>query len=271
MSKRVALWAAVATVLGLPARAGGAPMQPLKPWVLDVGETQCTATREFGQPDNPITLVIRPAPNDETYELILVQKQANGPTFAAQYDGSVDFGGKPLKVKSLKYHPKNQGITQHHFRLRKSDMEQAKLASSITFKSDGLVATSLILKSMPAVLDGLANCNADLMRYWNIDGANVGTIAVPSKGDLRSIFTSEDYPNEALIRSQQGKAQFLLLIDTEGKVAACHLYEASGVPALDAMGCQAIRQRAKFKPALDRNGKPVRSSYVTPPIIWRMQ
>ena len=43
-----------------------------------------------------------------------------------------------------------------------------------------------------------------------------------------------------------------------------------GLPVLDAMGCQVIRERAKFTPALDRGGKPIRSTYVTPPIRWRM-
>jgi hypothetical protein len=31
-----------------------------------------------------------------------------------------------------------------------------------------------------------------------------------------------------------------------------------------------IRHRAKFTPARGKDGKPVRSSYVTPPVVWRM-
>jgi len=108
------------------------------------------------------------------------------------------------------------------------------------------------------------------MRYWNTEGVNVATVAVLSKGDIRKLFTTDDYPQEALVRDQQGTAQFLLLIGTDGKVAACHVVKASGVPSLDGMGCQAIRQRARFKPALDRNGKPVRSAYTTPPVSWRL-
>jgi hypothetical protein len=36
------------------------------------------------------------------------------------------------------------------------------------------------------------------------------------------------------------------------------------------MGCQVIRKRAKFTPARDAAGKPVRDSYVTPPVAWRL-
>ncbi|MCL6729834.1 energy transducer TonB [Sphingomonas hankyongi] len=272
MIKRVACYAVVgASALVAATPAIGAPLQPLKPWVLDVGEAQCTATREFGKAEDPVTLVIRPAPNGETYELILMRHQVGSSKYASQYPGSVDFGGTPIKVQSLKFRPKDQRLTQHHFRISQTEMQQAKQAPLVTFRSEGLLATSLALRNMPAVLEGLTNCTADLMRYWNTDGVNVGTVAVPSKSDVRTLFTTDDYPMEAFARNQQGTAQFLLLIDTDGKVAACHVVKASGVPSLDGMGCQALRQRATFKPALDRHGKPVRSTYTTPPVSWRLE
>jgi protein TonB len=71
-------------------------------------------------------------------------------------------------------------------------------------------------------------------------------------------------------REQGGKVQFLLLIDEQGKVASCDVMSPSGIPALDAMGCQVIRQRAKFRPALGGDGTPIRSAVVTPPVIWTM-
>jgi periplasmic protein TonB len=60
----------------------------------------------------------------------------------------------------------------------------------------------------------------------------------------------------------------ILLINEAGKVAGCDVLTPSGIPALDIMGCQVIRSRAKFTPAVDANGKPVRSTVVTPPIVW---
>jgi len=139
-------------------------------------------------------------------------------------------------------------------------MFYARDRASVTFKLD----------NMPALLRGLEQCTADLKRYWNMDWEQTGSIAILSKGDLRGVFSASDYPSEALIRNQEGKAQFLLLIDEQGKVAGCYVEKASGIPALDGMGCQAIRERARFKPALDRAGKPVRSTAITPPINWRL-
>jgi len=37
------------------------------------------------------------------------------------------------------------------------------------------------------------------------------------------------------------------------------------------MSCQVIRKRAKFTPARDAEGHSVRSSVITPPIVWRME
>ena len=127
-----------------------------------------------------------------------------------------------------------------------------------------------MLSSIPALMDTLQNCVVDLQHYWNMIDPEQKDIAAPAVGDLRNIFKAGDYPTEAMSRYQGGKVQFVLLVDEDGKVGACHVLEPSGIPVLDAMGCQVIRQRATFKPALNRQGKPTRSAVVTPPIIWRI-
>ena len=126
------------------------------------------------------------------------------------------------------------------------------------------------LASIPALMDKLHDCTIDLQHYWNMVDPEQKNIAAPAIGDLRQIFSANDYPTEAQYRGQEGKVQFVLLIDEKGKVAACHVLQPSGIPAFDGMGCQVILQRARFKPALDRKGIPIRSAVVTPPIVWRL-
>ena len=135
----------------------------------------------------------------------------------------------------------------------------------------GAETVSFTLESMAQLLDGLAKCNADLQDYWNLGGEKNGRIAVPPKGDVRQVFTSEDYPAEALNQLQEGSSQFLLLVDEHGKVADCHVEKASGIPIFDVMGCQVIVQRMTFAPALDGKGRPARSTYLTPPVNWRIE
>ena len=148
-------------------------------------------------------------------------------------------------------------------------MAQARTARSVTLNARGGADGRFALANMGPLLARLDECTADLKRHWNAEGHKTGALSAEAKGDIRNIFFAEDYPREAMSRDQQGNAQFLLLIDERGAVAGCHVLEAS-VPALDAMGCQVIRRRAQFTPALDRAGKPARSTYVTPQIAWRI-
>jgi TonB family protein len=266
------LWvSAAATLLVSQASLApaAAPLQPTKPWVLDYAETQCVAAREYGSATDPITFGIRPAPNGETYEL-LVQRQRPGPSYAAELDGSVDFGNGPIKAWLLHFRTKDKTGSIQQFRISAAQMAQGRVARAVSLHAKGAPDETFALGNMSALLSGLQTCTADLKLYWNMDGRETGKIAVPAKGDVVRIFSDADYPSEAQDRSQEGSAQFLLLIDEKGKVAACHVAKASGIAALDAMGCQAILKRAKFTPARDRAGKPARSTVVTPPIIWKL-
>jgi hypothetical protein len=262
---------AIVTTVATGAAAGAqVPLQPLKPWNLDYAEAQCAALRQYGSAADPITLAIRPAPNGETFELLVSQRRS-APQYAVQEDGSVSFGGKPIVLEILHYRLQDRPVSIHQFRLTSAQMGEARTAQVVTFVMGRERRISFALRSMPAILDGLDRCTADLKRYWNMDGLAVGTVAVPSKGDVRSVFSSDDYPPAAYMHGLEGDSQYLLLVDERGAVAACHLLKASGVPSIDAMGCQVLRQRAKFTPALDSKGKPVRSTYTTPPIRWRIE
>jgi len=269
--RRVPAGALIASALGTIAHspATAETLSPLKPWVLDYADTQCVAQRQYGDAADPLTLAILSAPNGETYELIIARKHS-GPGFAQELPGTVDFGHGPIKAWLLHYGAMTDKIEFYTFRISASDMAQARTASAVTLRSGVRPNVTFSLANMTNLLKGLEACTADLKTYWNMNGKEVGTIAVPSRGDVRRIFSDLDYPSEAMDRRQEGTAQFLVLIDQQGKVAGCHVLKASGSPALDGRGCQVIRERAKFKPARDKAGKPVRSTYITPPVTWRM-
>lgn len=252
--------------------AGDARPQALHPsskWDLDYAETQCAAMRDYGNTDNPIGFGIFPSPAGDFYEIKLAQKNT-GSRVPREFEGSIDFGSGPSKGWLLQYGGAGKMMIDE-FHIRSSEMTAARAAQSIRFRIKGRPDVSLELDSMPALMDELQRCTADLRKYWNLDGEKNGQIAVSSKGDVRAVFNSGDYPSEAVNRGQDGTAQYLLLVDQKGSVADCHIVKASGIPLLDAMGCAVIRERTKLKPARDFSGKPVRSSYVTPPISWRLE
>lgn len=251
-----------------PGTAVAEPLQPVSKWDLNYGDTDCAAIRNYGSAAEPITLAIRPSPTGETYE-ILVGRRRFGPQFAQELEGSVDFGNGPIKAWLLHYAtPKKFEVYQ--FRIKAAEFAQARSARAVSLHIKDAPDFAFTLESIPQLLAGLDACTVDLKRYWNMDGEKDGRIAKLATGDIRKEFSSDDYPSEAFNRQQEGTAQFLLLVDEKGKVAGCHVTVASGVPALDAMGCVVIVQRAKLNPALDSAGKPVRSTVTTPPVRWQI-
>jgi TonB family protein len=178
----------------------------------------------------------------------MVARPRSGPAFATEQKGAVDFGHGPINAWLLNYGGKHSKSDVYQFRISAAEMEQSRAAKTVTLRPAGTPDFTFELRSMPELLKGLQDCTADLKRYWNTDGEKDGRVATLSKGDVRSLFTANDYPREASERNQEGEARFLLLVNEKGAVAGCHVLQPSGVPILDAMGCQVIRQRARFTP-----------------------
>jgi len=95
--------------------------------------------------------------------------------------------------------------------------------------------------------------------------------AQSAKGDLRSLFSADDYPAAAQSAGAEGTAQAQLTIGPDGRVVGCNLVKSTGNGALDSATCNILRRRAKFTPARDNNGQPTTDTLTTPPIVWRLE
>jgi protein TonB len=92
--------------------------------------------------------------------------------------------------------------------------------------------------------------------------------ATPARGDVRSSFNDDDYPESAQAAGAQGIAQARLSIGPDGRVTGCSLVRSTGNGALDSATCNVLKRRVKFIPARDSNGNAIASSYTTPQIQW---
>ena len=95
--------------------------------------------------------------------------------------------------------------------------------------------------------------------------------ATSAKGDLRTLFSADDYPAAAQAAGAEGTAQAQLTIGPDGRVVGCNLIRSTGNSALDSATCNILRRRAKFTPAKDSNGQPTTDTVSTPPIVWRLE
>lgn len=92
--------------------------------------------------------------------------------------------------------------------------------------------------------------------------------AQSAKGDLRTLFSTDDYPASALSAGAGGTAQAQLTVGPDGRVTGCNLIRSTGNGALDAATCNILRRRAKFTPARDSEGNATSDTVTTPTITW---
>jgi len=81
------------------------------------------------------------------------------------------------------------------------------------------------------------------------------------RGRSGSWATNDDYPARALREEAQGTTRFTLTVGPDGRASDCQVTGSSGNSSLDETTCRLMRQRSRFDPALDSNGKPTTGTW----------
>ena len=93
--------------------------------------------------------------------------------------------------------------------------------------------------------------------------------ATRAHGNLPSLFSTDDYPQQAIRNEEQGTVQFRITIAPHGRVSDCTVIASSGSAALDRASCSIVSRRARFEPARDASGQPVSDS-MTSRVRWEL-
>ena len=247
--------------------AAATSLVPAGKWVVDYADRQCVASRRFDNRGKPLTLAIKPSPTSDVVQLNLLR---SGREMAgAQVDAEITYGNAlPLKVKQLSYGTSTANIRQINLTADQATLLAGANAVGWNASSERV---SLDTGSLTPVLKSLATCRADLRDYWNITPGRSAKLKSPARAaaSLVSLFSTNDYPADAIRSEQSGTTSVALLIDETGKVAECMIDGTSGIAVLDAKTCIVIRSRGKFTAALGEDGKPVRS-YFMQRIRWEL-
>jgi hypothetical protein len=76
--------------------------QPTSRWVLDYGDAQCVASRNYGTDDKPLFLALKPSPTGSVMRVMLIRNGAASD--AEQRPASIRFDDRPaIAVKALSY------------------------------------------------------------------------------------------------------------------------------------------------------------------------
>jgi protein TonB len=95
------------------------------------------------------------------------------------------------------------------------------------------------------------------------DGAGGGTPPRHLHGRLRD----SDYPRGLGEAGIEGTVSVEYRVELDGRVTGCRVTHSSGSRVLDETTCDLIEQRFRYRPARDRNGRPV-VSYIVENHSW---
>lgn len=260
-------------LIAAPSVSTPAPLQPTGKWHLYYQESNCAAERTFGD----FTIGFQPSPLGKTMRLIVL-----GPgriMRTRQLDSHIELadGQPPIKTSSLVYATSKKGLRGITTVLPLADAERVAKSNWLRISTLGsgpksrrtiptdnpIMSAEFDIGSTAALSRELAKCLADLQTHWGMVNGALPTPAVQPIVSLKGIFTSDDYPEDAMTADQGGATKFLLMIDEKGSLIDCVVTETSGVASIDGMGCQVMKERVKAKPALDAGGKPMKSIYET--------
>ena len=93
--------------------------------------------------------------------------------------------------------------------------------------------------------------------------------AARAKGNLPSLFSTDDYPQAAIRGEEQGTTAARLTISADGRVSDCSVTSSSGSSSLDSATCNILKRRARFTPAKDQNGQAI-SDTTSTRIRWEL-
>lgn len=113
--------------------------------------------------------------------------------------------------------------------------------------------------------EALNNCSQSLLTHWGLDlDRHRKVTRYPQWTNLEQVADAivKDYPSPALRKGEMGIVRMRLIIDANGKVETCETLNSTVLDTLKSPACVKMR-KARFKPAVDASGKPMRSYYIT--------
>ena len=236
--------------------------QPTGKWVVDYGETSCTAARRYGTAEQPVTLAFRPSPDGNVVRL-MVARPGRVPS-PYHFPVTTTVTSEKAKTTGLRFASTDKKLDIIWINFQRAALEGLPQAGEIVLKSGRELDERFVLPGIAAVLKALDRCNADLRKHWNADeaaAAALSKVATPVK-PLHRVVSNTDYPRQAMMEGASGLTRIMMMIDETGTLKDCMVVETSGIATLDAMSCGLLLERAgKFNPALDAAGKPVKSVY----------
>lgn len=255
--KRFVAAIAILSTHGAAIAAEPQVMTPTGPWNVQFADKMCVLSRPYGA-DQDTRLVFKPSMLGNDLEII-VAKATTTPDEVV--DGkvrlSVTGSEAPFISRYRAYSTKTHRLLRLWINEEKFPLAVVRGTLQIDAKSAGRYSFALpgIDKATPV----LASCLAQLRTAYKISAADLAPIATNSESNFVSLFSTDDYPEDALSEGMGGTVGVLYWIEASGRVSSCEVVESDAPAIFEKTTCDVLIERARFKPAMDAAGRAIRS------------
>jgi hypothetical protein len=243
--------------------ASAAPLAPTGPWVVDYSNDQCLLDRNYGSDARPLILAIRKVPMDSDVSVGVYTRDGNlDPRIG---DAMLNLGASPIDAKFRAYSVPGKGLRNFTAYVPEgaSLFEAAGQAATIGVRAPGEVDATFAVPELGHGLRALDACVADLAQSWGVPAEQLKRLKEPARALRQNYLQPSDYSPRELNENANARAQVRLWVDEAGKPLDCTpLKSGAGSTLFGDTTCRLLLKRAAFKPAIDVDGKPVRSIVV---------
>ncbi|WP_155800082.1 energy transducer TonB [Porphyrobacter sp. AAP82] len=263
---------------------GAVRLAPVSEWGVDYDEQRCRLRRLFGSEQQPHLLAIEQSAPVAKFALTIAGNQLpdlDGRIFMQlglesdrpmmiphlRLGGTLDGFGRALiwpsvTMTSPAYGEPGQG-------------DRAAIQSGISLNSSrkverivvrGQDKEVLVLETgnMQPAIRALNACTVDLIASWGLDPAQHRYYTPPRWVNFKQVRERMINDNFGTERGTEDQAvvEFRFIVETDGSVSDCVRINATSVNSVRPPVCSRARM-ARFEPALDANGQPMRSFIVS--------
>ena len=287
-------------VSGSPALAQDEDWRQLPPatqWNLDYADDSCALRRLFGEEGSQVFLELRQFQPGEAMQVIVtsddIRRLDRGYRFRTSdgvtanfvpdteaYNVGIPMGigmgqwgeGFIAQISVLTARERalneqlqasqrvNLSITDERRDARENEI--TGLAIGNAFRDDIVLQTG----NMHAPMTAMRECMDELLTHWGIDAeAHRGLLrqAQPLELERWARRLQEEYPMHLLARGEQAIVNVRITVGVDGRASACAVQTSLNEADFDELACELLLRHSRFEPALDGNGNPITSYWVT--------
>lgn len=261
-------------------------LEPSSKWALDYAEDSCALRRAFGTDEDSVIAQFKMFGPSDWFELTVVSQKLTDSSNKLTVTIEPDLEGARVET----FQRGNVGESQFALIYSDSflplDEKQAireavgtnlpvgsklpvdksrireKATSGFVFSGGFEKPTRLATGSMGKPMEAMRGCLDNLLESWGVDPVKYHSIKTPSKRDgLRSLAgkVQAAYPREMVRRGINAKVMVRIIIGVDGRPESCEAHNPEPYPQFEEAACKQVMRYARYTPALDGEGQPVKS------------